>query len=72
MSRLTCTGASGIYQAAGALRACSQDLSYVQYFNLCWIFFIHKKVVLGRKRNMCIQKEFTFHEHTNMPTIFVT
>ena len=70
-SRLTCTRASGIYQVARAPRACSQDISYVQYFNLSWIFFIHKSVVLGLKKNIYIRKDFrTFHEKTNMAAYY--
>ena len=69
-SRFTCTGASSNYEAARASTACSRDMSYVQYFNLSWIFFIYKKVVLGTKKNMCIGKVYTFHENTNMAAYY--
>ena len=70
-SRLTCTGARGVNQAVIASRACSQDTSNVQYINLSWIFFNDKRVVLGTKKNMYIQKEFsTFHEKTNMAAYY--
>ena len=53
----TCTEASGVNQAVRTSRACSQDICYVQYFNLSWIFFIHKKGrFLGRKRICTYEK----------------
>ena len=71
-SRLTCTGARGVQnQAVIASRTCSQDTSNVQYISLSWTFFNHKSVVLGTKKNMYIQKEFsTFHEKTNMAAYY--
>ena len=65
--RLTCTEASGVRTS----RACSQDICYVQYFNLSWKFFINKKVAFGTKKNMNIRKEFVFHENTNMAAYYL-
>lgn len=71
-SRLTCTGASSIYQAARASRACSRDICYVQYFNLFWKFFITKKSLLERKR-ICTYEKSSSSTKTPiwLPIIFV-
>lgn len=60
-SRLTCTEASGVNQAVRTLRACSQDTCYVQFFNLFWIFFIHKKVAFWD------EKEYVHTKRVHLP-----